>query len=62
MGLTSSGDFTCADTDKALEDIEGVQKSVDDALCEDRGCGSTALTAKVEEVLQSLRNYGIIAS
>ena len=62
MGLTSSGDFTCGETDKALEGIEGVQKSVDDALCEDRGGGPIALTEKMEEVLQSLRNYGIIAS
>ena len=35
---------------------------MDDVLCEDKGGGPKALTAKVEEVLQSLRKHGIIAS
>ena len=37
-------------------------KSVDDALCEDKGLGPYALTATVEEVLKAFRKRGIIAS
>ena len=33
MGLSSRGDFTCVDTDNTIENVEGIQKSVDDALC-----------------------------
>ena len=62
MGLISSGNFTCEKTDKAIENMEGVHKSVDDVMCEDKGGGKVALVGKVEEVLQRFRKHGIIAS
>ena len=47
MGMISSGDFTCEKTDEAIEDIDGVHKSVDDVLCEDKGEGEEAIVDKV---------------
>ena len=62
MGLAPSGDFACCLTDQALSEVEDVIKSVDDALCEDKGRGPYQLTATVEEVLKAFSKYGIIAS
>ena len=62
MGLAPSGDYACCLTVQALEGIGNVIKSVDDALCEDKGYGPYKLVATVEEVLRAFRKYGIIAS
>ena len=62
MGLAPSGDFACYHTDEALKEVENMMKSVDDALCEDKGMGPQALTDTVEKVLRAFRKYGIIAS
>ena len=62
MGLAPSGNYACQITDQALEGIPNVVKSVDDALCEDRGRDPKALIATIEHVLLAFRKHGIIAS
>ena len=53
MGLAPSGDYACCLTDQALEKVKNVIKSVDDALCEDKGWGPYGLVGIVEEVLKA---------
>ena len=62
MGIAPSGNYACQITDQALEGIPNVVKSVDDALCEDRGRDPKALIATIEHVLLAFRKHGIIAS
>ena len=60
MGMAP--DFAYCMTDHALREEEDTLKSVDDALCKDKGLGPQALTATVEEVLKAFRKHEIIAS
>ena len=57
MGLVSSGDEFCARTDKALADLPGVKKLVDDILV--FADGPEELIARIRNVIKRCQEWGI---
>ena len=60
MGLISSGDEFCARTDRALADIPGVFKLVDDILVHGKDYGE--LLERIKTVFARCEEHGITLS
>ena len=60
MGLVSSGDEFCARTDKALADLPGVMKLVDDILI--YGSNVKEILTRIRNVFERCREWGITLS
>ena len=60
MGLVSSGDEFCARTDKALADLPGVMKLVDDILI--FGSSAEEIVTRIRNVFERCKEWGITLS